>query len=92
MTVRDPVANKILDIDEGCLPRLSLVKSVVAMMNGDIIGVESSVVLGSISVKVGSNEVVGDLVAVKIDSVAFDSSIVTCFTSVVVGVKPVMDG
>ena len=83
---RDPVdATKSLDIDGDCPSRL--VDSGFVMRVG-----ECSVVISSISVDVGSNEAASDLVTVKVDSMALDSSVVTCFTSVVVGVKPVMDG
>ena len=79
---RNPVdATKISELDGDCPPRL--VESGVIMMVSDIIGIESSVVLSNISVEVGSNEVAGDLVTVK---VVFDGSVV------VGGVKSVMDG
>ena len=87
--IRDPVdATKSLDIDGDCPSRL--VDSGFLMRVGDII--ECSVELSNASVDVGSNEVAGDLVTLKVDSIALDGSVVTSFTFVVVGAKSVMDG
>ena len=66
----------------------SLVESVVVMMV-DITGVNCSVVIGSsVSVDVGSNEMFRDPVTIKVGSIAFDGSIVVCFTA---DSKPVTD-
>ena len=79
---RSPVdATKISKLDGDFPPRL--VEAGVIMIVGDITGIECSVVLSNISVEVGSNEVAGDLVTIK---VVFDASVV------VGGVKSVMDG
>ena len=62
--IRDPVdATKSLDIDGDCPSRL--VDSGFVMRGGDII--ECSVELSNVSVDVGSNEIAGDLITLKVD-------------------------